>query len=297
MRCPGAEGSADYTTESPCTFTRKLCVSCSETLGIVRVKVQSNGLPNHCFNSTVNNAAPMENEWEVVWNPDVTNINNYTTTDFDSSAKTDEVLCDIQRTSSSNMNAVSQYNLISSASRVRVLQQGGGGGTRPPCPDGETCTPPPCPTGQTCERPEGGMGGDGMGGGGMVGGMGEALSTSAGISLTGAYIYNALAGGNVDAVENEGATLDVCLSHPTPFSEYHYHFWSSCLKKGYGFWNDSESPNLCKDTNGCVGNPAEFTRSKATSSQTAAYTASNWDEVIGIARDGHMIIGPYKPNG
>lgn len=67
-------------------------------------------------------------------------------------------------------------------------------------------------------KPSGGGTGGQSGGGGMGGsGAGEPLGTAAGIALTGAYIYNALAGGNVDAVENEGKSLDVCLSHPTPF--------------------------------------------------------------------------------
>lgn len=44
------------------------------------------------------------------------------------------------------------------------------------------------------------------------------LGTASGIALTGAYIFNALDGNNLDAVEQEGDTLDVCLSHPTPNS-------------------------------------------------------------------------------
>ena len=95
MRCPGTESSATYTTAEPCTYTRKLCVSCTETSGVVKVKVQSNGLPNHCFYSTVNVAAASENEWEVVFNADVSNIMNYDASDFDSSPKTDEIICDI----------------------------------------------------------------------------------------------------------------------------------------------------------------------------------------------------------
>lgn len=46
----------------------------------------------------------------------------------------------------------------------------------------------------------------------------DPLGTSAGMALTGGYIYNALAAGNADAVEGELDTLDVCLSHPTPSS-------------------------------------------------------------------------------
>ena len=62
----------------------------------------------------------------------------------------------------------------------------------------------------------------------------EALGTTAGIALTGGYIFNSLAFGNMDAVENEGDTLDVCMSHPSPTGDFHYHFWSPCLKKDQG---------------------------------------------------------------
>ena len=79
-----------------CVFTRKLCVSCREDAdGTVKVKVQSNALPNHCMNSTVNISQPQEVDWEVVWNADVTNYMNYSESDFDSSSKTDELLCDL----------------------------------------------------------------------------------------------------------------------------------------------------------------------------------------------------------
>jgi len=89
----------------------------------------------------------------------------------------------------------------------------------------------------------------------------EVLGTSAGISLTGGYIYNALAAGNADAVISEGGTLDVCLSHPSPSSEFHYHFWGPCLKKNYGYWNDKTAAPLCRLTDGCKEDPAAFSRS------------------------------------
>ena len=57
MRCPGTTSEATYTTSSPCTYTRKLCVTCSEVSSVVKIKVQTNALPNHCFYSTVNFAA------------------------------------------------------------------------------------------------------------------------------------------------------------------------------------------------------------------------------------------------
>ena len=39
MRCPGATGSATYTSSNFCSFERKLCVSCAETSGTVYIMV------------------------------------------------------------------------------------------------------------------------------------------------------------------------------------------------------------------------------------------------------------------
>ena len=125
----------------------------------------------------------------------------------------------------------------------------------------------------------------------------ESLGTAAGIALTGGYIYNALALGNADAVETEADTLDVCFDHPSPQGEFHYHYWGSCLVKNYGFWSDSESPALCRDTSNCASDPANFTLNNALSSQTVFYSASTWDSPIGLARDGHVILGPYNSAG
>ena len=43
----------------------------------------------------MNNSVAKEVEWEANWNVDMKDIMNYTADDFDSSAKTDEILCDI----------------------------------------------------------------------------------------------------------------------------------------------------------------------------------------------------------
>ena len=75
MRCPGTSGEATYTSESPCSYERKLCLSCYEdSVATVYIKVQSNALPNHCFFSTLNNAGAIENEWTVVFNADMSSI-------------------------------------------------------------------------------------------------------------------------------------------------------------------------------------------------------------------------------
>ena len=79
---------------------------------------------------------------------------NYTADDFDTSAKTDEILCDLQRTSSSNMNSESDYEFLDSRRMLQPPRNGGG-----------------------------------MGGGGR-----EKLGTASGIALSGGYIFNALDG-------------------------------------------------------------------------------------------------------
>jgi len=197
INCPGTSDIATYTSSSPCTWTRKLCVSCDDSSGTTMIKVQSNGLPNHCFSAVLNTIpAAFEYEWQAAFNADVSSIMNYTSANFDTSAETDEILCDLQRTGSSNMNSASAYSLLTTTRRLadevdktekRELQPSGG-------PGGSSSS-------SSSSSSSGGV---------------EALSTASGIGLSGAYIYNALAGGNVDAVENEGDTLDVCLSHPTP---------------------------------------------------------------------------------
>ena len=117
------------------------------------------------------------------------------------------------------------------------------------------------------------------------------LTTASGIALSGANIFNALAAGNDDAVENEWITLDQCLTHPTPTKEYHYHMWSPCYKKGNGYASTSVAPDMCKDKKACHDDPIQF-------AINAAFTdTTTYGDIIGITRDGHMIYGPYNKDG
>ena len=81
------------------------------------------------------------------------------------------------------------------------------------------------------------------------------LSTASGIAISGANIFNALAAGNLDAVENEWVTLDECISHPTPTKEYHYHMWSPCAQKNNGWASTTTAPTMCKDDENCRSDP------------------------------------------
>ena len=97
----------------------------------------------------------------------------------------------------------------------------------------------------------------------MGSGSFDPLATASGIALTGGYIYNALAGGNIDAVENEGISLDVCLSHTAPGGGFHYHYWSNCLKRDKGYFSDSEPPPECRKTENCLADSADFSMNKS----------------------------------
>jgi hypothetical protein len=77
-------------------------------LGEVRIRVQSNNMPNHCWQSSTSN--PNVGDYTTVdftttWNPDMTGILNYSEADFDTQDETESVLCDISRTNDANMNA------------------------------------------------------------------------------------------------------------------------------------------------------------------------------------------------
>ena len=119
-----------------------------------------------------------------------------------------------------------------------------GNGRRPPPRDGGKGKGPP---------PEGGKGGKNGKGGPPGGGSksDDPNATASGVYISGAWLYNALDGDNLDAVEQESRSLDVCLSHPSPFGAYHYHAWSPCLKKSW-IGSTSKAPALCKDVDDCI---------------------------------------------
>ena len=194
------------------------------------------------MNSTVNNAIEKLNDFTVNWMPATSGSSNYASTALDTSAKTDEILCDISRTAKTNMNSWSGYTQNYSS----------GGSSSDP------------------------------------------YGTQSGVFFSGGALFNSLAAGNTDAVEGEADTLDVCLSHPTPQSQFHYHYWSGCAVAGYGFHSTTDAPALCRATTNCTTKPAEVTMGAGSNSQSTYFSASNYDKPIGIARDGHMIIGPYK---
>lgn len=116
------------------------------------------------------------------------------------------------------------------------------------------------------------------------------MATCSGIAITGGSIFNGLAGGNVDAVENEADTLDSCLSHASPTGEQHYHSLSPCAVAS-DYTSTTVKPGHCYDTDvDCLDDVNAWSR-------LGWDSTTNYGGVYGIARDGHVIYGPYNGDG
>jgi hypothetical protein len=60
-------------------------------------------------------------DFTVTWNADMTDIMNYSDSDFDSSNNTDTVLCDILRTDEANMYSSITYTLDDSSTSTTTM--------------------------------------------------------------------------------------------------------------------------------------------------------------------------------
>ncbi|CAF3957813.1 unnamed protein product [Rotaria sordida] len=115
------------------------------------------------------------------------------------------------------------------------------------------------------------------------------LNTLAGISVDGVTILNVNSANNVDPFYPTGnyasELVDACLGHPNAASNgYHYHIASGCpLNPPTGMIGS------CKSTPACNASIANYSISKFSPYRTLT--------VIGIAKDGHVIYGPYDSTG
>jgi len=156
-----AENGDTTGDETVCEHFSGFWGECVDVSGTAFITVQSNSLPDHCFTaSTAADNTPVATafEFKVTWNALMTDADHYSASDFDSAAKTEEILCDIERTQASNM------------------------------PDEITFTSDI-----------------------TDGGADEVWASAAGLGLDAVPLFNGLATGNVDAVENEIGTMDNCL--------------------------------------------------------------------------------------
>ena len=114
------------------------------------------------------------------------------------------------------------------------------------------------------------------------------LSTAAGVSIDGVLIFNVDSANNIDPFfPPAGGTaemVDSCLAHCQNTGIYHYHIASSCALNP-----PTGNITSCAQTSACSSNIATYSLFGFSSYQTLT--------VIGVARDGHVIYGPYLSSG
>merc|ERR1712046_439386 len=114
MGCTSVGNCPDVGTESgsDCSWDRILCVSCFEDSGVVRIKAQSNGLPNHCYKSPTDIPTDIQFDFKVDWMADHT---SYTTdaTSIDIQDDLDDLICNIMRSKDDNIPSEVNYEITS----------------------------------------------------------------------------------------------------------------------------------------------------------------------------------------
>ena len=114
------------------------------------------------------------------------------------------------------------------------------------------------------------------------------LNVLAGVAIDGVNILNVNSMNQIDpfyppaGFQPEGA--DQCLSHPAGNGEFHYHIASGCMVNPPQGNLTNCSPNI-----GCLNNVSGYSLQTFSSSKNLT--------VIGIAKDGHVIYGPYLSTG
>ena len=96
-----------------CKWVRKLKVTCDEQNGKVFITVQSNGLPNHCYEQK-NGGAPstwIDIDFKVRWLPPAVST---TEADPRTQEEVDALICNDQTAADSNIPSDSEYTKIGS---------------------------------------------------------------------------------------------------------------------------------------------------------------------------------------
>ena len=113
---------------------------------------------------------------------------------------------------------------------------------------------------------------------------GSQIDTVAGVSVDGVAIMNVNSANDVDPFYPTGGysaeSVDACLGHPNTNNIYYYHMASGCTLNP-----PSGTISSCAETSSCSSNIATYGISLFSSYKTLT--------VIGIAKDGHVIYGPY----
>ena len=204
-----------------CIWQRKLSAVCRNASGIIKIRIQTNGLPPRCAYVGMGIFSELNIDFEVNFNPDV-NINSLNT------------------------------NLTTVSALTQTI------GT----PTSSTTVPSAS---------------------GFVNYGASSLMTITGIAIDGVVIFATDSANNVDPflppAGYAAESVDSCLAHCDGQGRYHYHISSGCMVSP-----PNGSITACANTT-CISQVANYSLSSFYNHQTMT--------VIGIAKDGHVIYGPY----
>jgi hypothetical protein len=122
----------------------------------------------------------------------------------------------------------------------------------------------------------------------------SSLSTTSGVALSGTTFFSALSANSVDPFypevngvydSSDLEMVDTCLGHPQETGWYHYHTMSPCHTSSA----DSATVIGCAASSSCSASIKAYA--------VAGFSSYKTLTPIGIAKDGHIIWGPYNSAG
>ncbi|CAF1335310.1 unnamed protein product [Adineta steineri] len=220
VTCPGT------TINGVCVWQRKLSAVCRNASGVIKIRIQTNGLPPRCAAVPSSTFAELNVDFEVNFNPDVS-INSLNS-NLNTVGSLSQTICTL--TSMSSVPSASGY-----------VNYGTTG-----------------------------------------------LDTATGVAVDGVMMFTSDSANNYDPFfppsGGTAETVDSCLAHCQTAGIYHYHIATGCQVNP-----PTGNITSCAAVSACNSNIATYSISSFSSYQTKT--------VIGVARDGHVIYGPYLSSG
>ena len=232
--CPTTVGG----TAPNCAWPRKLCVSCLEESNKVYIRIQSNGLPDHCYGGP---PAVIQTQYDVKMVFDGAS-DLYTTKTFADQDAFDTFACNNARGTATNIQSASDFTVVTSDATNSAFLSGIAGWSINGIP----------------------------------------IFTGASAEKTDPYYPQEWTDSSNTAVES----VDACIGHPQGTGLYHYHMLPPCLVNAANI----DTKTVCNSVSACTDDLKGYALS--------AYTATSKQiTILGIAKDGHKIIGPYDDSG
>lgn len=99
--CQNVANCVGTTFGTDCTWDRQLCVTCSTSGGVTYIRVQTNGLPNHCYATSSVTPVSLSVDFKVIWNWETTS-EIFSVADTQDEA--DDLICDTKAVISSKID-------------------------------------------------------------------------------------------------------------------------------------------------------------------------------------------------